>query len=196
MTLGELGTFIRGNGLQKKDLIDQGKPAIHYGQIYTHYGISANSTKSYVSEELFGKLRAVPKGALLMTTTSENIEDVCKTVAWLGDDELAFGGHSCGFVHDQDPMFMAFLTQTTSFQKQKDKFVKGTKVKDISTKDLEKIQVPVPSVFEQQRISRLISCFYELANDISLGIPAELQARRKQYEYYRDKLLTFKELAA
>ena len=44
MPLGEIGNFIRGNGLQKKDFVESGFPAIHYGQIYTRYGLSADKT--------------------------------------------------------------------------------------------------------------------------------------------------------
>ncbi len=50
--LEELGTFIRGNGLQKKDFVDDGVGCIHYGQIYTHYGTFATETKSFVSPAL------------------------------------------------------------------------------------------------------------------------------------------------
>ena len=47
--LAEIGTFIRGNGLQKKDFTDSGVGCIHYGQIYTHYGTFASKTISFVS---------------------------------------------------------------------------------------------------------------------------------------------------
>ena len=47
---------------------------------------------------------------------------------------------------------------------------------------------------EQQRIVNILDKFEKLTNDISVGLPAEIEARRKQYEYYRNKLLTFKEL--
>ena len=49
LPLGQLGKLVRGNGLQKKDFTETGVPAIHYGQIYTHYGLSTINTKSFVS---------------------------------------------------------------------------------------------------------------------------------------------------
>ena len=61
---------------------------------------------------------------------------------------------------------------------------------------LEKLTVPVPPLDEQRRIADILDKFDALVNDLSVGLPAELAARRKQYEYYRDRLLTFKELAA
>ncbi len=56
--------------------------------------------------------------------------------------------------------------------------------------------IPIPSLEEQERIVAILDKFDALVNDISQGLPAEIEARRKQYEYYRDKLLTFKEKAA
>lgn len=54
------------------------------------------------------------------------------------------------------------------------------------------IEVPIPPMKEQQRIVAILDKFETLVNDISEGLPAEIAARRQQYEYYRDKLLTFK----
>ena len=58
------------------------------------------------------------------------------------------------------------------------------------------VTIPIPSLFEQERIVSILDRFDSLCNDITTGLPAEIEARRKQYEYYRDKLLTFKELGA
>ena len=59
-----------------------------------------------------------------------------------------------------------------------------------------KIRIPIPPLEKQARIVAILDQFDALVNDLSSGLPAELAARRKQYEYYRDRLLTFKEAAA
>lgn len=64
---------------------------------------------------------------------------------------------------------------------------------NISAKTYQDFAIPLPSLEEQQRIVDILDKFDALVNDISQGLPAEIEARRKQYEYYRDKLLTFKE---
>lgn len=61
---------------------------------------------------------------------------------------------------------------------------------------LNQLVVDVPSFKEQLRIGSVLDKFDALVNDLSIGLPAELAARRKQYEYYRDKLLTFEEAVA
>ncbi len=80
--------FVRGNGLQKKDFTESGVGCIHYGQIYTHYGIYADKTKTFVSEDLAASLKQVETGDIVIAVTSENLEDVCKCVAWLGKERL------------------------------------------------------------------------------------------------------------
>lgn len=57
-----------------------------------------------------------------------------------------------------------------------------------------KIKIPVPPLAEQEQIVAILDKFDALVNNISIGLPAELQARRQQYEYYRNKLLTFQEI--
>ena len=192
MKLGEIGTFVRGNGLQKKDFTDAGIGCIHYGQIYTYYGTSTSVTKSFVSHELAQKLTKVKKGNLIIACTSENIEDVCKAVVWLGDEDIVTGGHACVLAHNENPKYIAYFFQTQYFFQQKKKYARGAKVIDIKITDLEKISIPIPPLSEQQRIVSILDKFESLVNDLSKGLPAEIAAVQEQYEYYRNKLLTFK----
>ena len=67
-------------------------------------------------------------------------------------------------------------------------------MKNITMTNIRKFKIPIPSLEEQERIVNVLDRFDKLTNDISEGLPAEIEARKKQYEYYRDKLLTFKEL--
>lgn len=72
----DIGELVRGSGLPKKDFTESGIPAIHYGQIYTYYGLSTTSTVSFVSPETAEKLKKVNTGDVVITNTSENFEDV------------------------------------------------------------------------------------------------------------------------
>lgn len=193
-SLGELGTFTRGNGLQKKDFTKEGVGCIHYGQIYTRFGAFADKTLTYVSKELASRLLQVEKGNLVIACTSENVEDICKSVAWLGEENICTGGHACVFKHNQNPKYISYFFQTEYFFNQKKKYTYGTKVKDIKPDSIAKIKISLPSLKEQERIVSILDNLYTLTNDLSSGLPAEMEKRRQQYEYYRDRLLTFKRL--
>ena len=192
--LGDIASIVRGNGLQKRDFTEEGVGCIHYGQIYTKYGMVAEKTISFVEESLAEKLRKVEKGDIIFAVTSENIEDLCKCVVWLGEDEIVTGGHTAILKHNQNSKFLAYYFQTEAFHSQKRKLATGTKVMDVTATKLEEILIPLPSLEEQQRIVDILDRFDRLCNDISEGLPAEIEARQKQYEYYREKLLTFKKL--
>jgi len=66
----------------------------------------------------------------------------------------------------------------------------------ITAGKLKQVKIPVPPLDEQERIAAILNRFDALCNDLTSGIPAEIEARQKQYEYYRDKLLSFKEVTA
>ena len=73
-------------------------------------------------------------------------------------------------------------------------YITGGAQPKLNQKNLNKIPISLPSLEEQRRIVNILDHFDKLCNDISEGLPAEIVARQKQYEYYRDKLLTFKPL--
>lgn len=193
MKMSEIGTFIRGNGLQKKDFTESGIPCIHYGQIYTHYGTFATKTKSYVSSETAKKCKKAHCGDLVFATVSENIDDVCKCVAWLGNEEICISGDSLAFSHNQNPKYIAYYFQTYAFARYKRSRVTGTKVIRLHQSQLEQFEIPIPSLAEQASIVNILDKFERLVSDLVQGLPAEIAAVQEQYEYYRDKLLSFPE---
>lgn len=181
--LGAIAKLYRGNGLQKKDFTDKGIGCIHYGQIYTRYDTFTSQTISFVDKKLADKLLKVHPNDLIVTATSENLEDVCKAVAWLGGSDIVTGGHSIVVRHHQNAKYLSYYFQTLDFFQRKRAYVHGTKVMEIKKDDLAKIVVPVPPLPVQEEIVRILDSFSSLE--------AELEARRKQYAYYRNELLTF-----
>ena len=79
------------------------------------------------------------------------------------------------------------------FFEQKKKIAHGTKVIEVTPDALNYIVVPLPPLEVQEKIVEMLDKFDKLCNDLSEGLPAEIEARQKQYEYYRDKLLSFQE---
>ncbi len=126
-----------------------------------------------------------------MAVTSENVEDVCSCTAWLGEDEIAISGHTAIIRHNQNAKFLSYYFHSASFSEQKRRLAHGTKVIEVTPSKLGGIEIMLPAAEEQNRIVATLDRFDALCNDISAGLPAEIEARRKQYEYYREKLLTF-----
>lgn len=187
ISFGDVCEMLKGDGVQKVDFVDEGIGCIHYGQIYTHYGSFTYTTNKFVSKEVFDKAKKASKGDIIMTDTSENVEDICKSVAYLGEDDIAVSNHALIIKHNQNPKFLSYSTLTRSFFIQKRKYVVGVKVSGIKPNDLAKIKIFLPSIEEQNRIVSILDTFEaSIAN-----LEAQLELREKQYEYYRNKLLTF-----
>lgn len=186
-TLGKVGEFTRGNGLQKKDFTEYGFPCIHYGQIHTSYNTSASSTISYCSKSLAKKLKKAKYGDLLIATTSEDVDACCKAIAWLGEGEVAYSGDSYCFSHNENPKYMAYLFQSNMFYNQKKTSATGAKVIRVSGDSMSQFILPIPSLAIQQSIVEKLDAFESLI----ASLKEEIALRQKQYEYYREKLLTF-----
>ena len=186
-SLGEIATIARGGNFQKKDFCDRGVPCIHYGQIYTKYGLFTDKTITFITEERAKKQKFAKTNDIIMAVTSENIEDVCKCLAWLGNEDVAVSGHSAIISHNQNPKYLVYYFHSQMFFTQKRKLAHGTKVIEVTPDTLKSIKLPVPPLEVQREIVHILDSFTLLTAELT----AELTARKKQYEFYRNKMLTF-----
>lgn len=189
--LGEVATISRGGSFQKKDFCEDGVPCIHYGQIYTRYGLFADKTLTFISEDAAKKQKYAVKNDIVMAVTSENIDDVCKCVAWLGDDEIAVSGHTAIIHHTLNPKYLCYYFHTAMFYAQKKKLAHGTKVIEVTPDKLTDITIPVPPIEIQVEIVKILDEYSTSVIALQQELEKELTARKKQYEYYRDRLLDF-----
>ena len=191
--LGDIASIQRGRRFTLDQLGGTGRPAIHYGQIYTHYGVSTTSVLSYIEESFSSSLRFALQGDVIVAAVGETVEDVGIGVAWLGADAVAYHDDSFALHHEQDPRYLSYWLRSDEYHRQKRSFVSQGKVKRLSAKGLAAVKLPLPNLSEQRRIADLLDRFDSLVNDITSGLPAEIAARRAQYEHYRDRLLSFPE---
>ena len=95
------------------------------------------------------------------------------------------------------PQYMKYYFQTTRFwDKQIRRLLQSSSMQNIPMEKIRKFEIAVPPLDVQNRIVNVLDNFEKICSDLNIGLPAEIEARQKQYEYYRDKLLTFKEVAA
>ena len=166
--------------------------AIHYGHIYTKYNLFVDSPIVKVSEDNIEKLKKVNYGDLVIAKTSENVDDVMKTVAYLGNETAVTGGHAAIFRHNENPKYLSYVFNGANYLlRQKNKFARGVKVIELSINEMEKIKIPLPSLIVQDYVVSILDKFDKLVNDINEGLPKEIELRQKQYEYYRERLLNF-----
>ena len=129
---------------------------------------------------------------MIFAITSENIEDVCIPLAWEGEQPVAISGHFCVYATESIiPIYLAYLATAQDFQISKRKVAKGTKVIEVAPVDLSRVEIPVPCSATQRKVVDILDRFDTLTKSLTDGIPAEIEARRQQYEYYGDRLLDF-----
>ena len=191
--LKDIGEFINGSGMPKTTFDEKGEVgAIHYGHIYTNYNLFIISPLVKVNKEISERLKKVNYGDIVIAKTSENIEDIMKSVAYLGKEEAVVGGHAAVYKHKQNPKYLSYVFNgSIELIKQKNRLARGVKVIEISSTEMGKIVIPLPPLHVQQHIVSILDKFDTLLHDIKEGLPKEIELRQKQYEYWREQLLSF-----
>lgn len=194
--MSEVGTFIRGKRFVRTDIVEEGIPCIHYGDIYTYYGLTATKAKTYLKPEKAEKMKFASKNDVVIVGAGENNMDIGVGVAWLSDEKVAIHDACYIFKSKMNPRFVSHYLRGSNYHLQIKKYVCEGKICSISSKSIGRSLIPVPSLQEQERIANILDRFESLTTSLQSGLPAEIAARRKQYEHYRDKLLTFKRKGA
>ena len=188
-TIGEIATDIyRGSGITRNQVTDDGIPCVRYGEIYTTYDIWFDKCISHTNESQIANKKYFEYGDILFAITGESVEEIAKSCAYVGHEKCLAGGDIVVLKHKEDPKYLAYALSTTEAQIQKSKGKVKSKVVHSSVPAIKEIKLPVPPLEVQREIVRVLDNFTFLTAELT----AELTARRKQYEYYRSKLLTFK----
>ena len=186
-SLDDLGTFTRGRRFVRTDIVSEGVPCIHYGDMYTYYGVSAEETPTHLTKELSSKLRFANNGDVVIVAAGENDLDIGVGVAWLGNEPVVVHDACFIFEHKMNPKYLSHFMRSRNYHQQIRMGVVDGKICSISAKELGRALIAVPSLQEQQRIVSILDTFEASIQNLE----AQLSQREKQYEYYRNKLLTF-----
>ena len=196
--LGEIFDF--RNGLSKgKEFFGSGTPFIRYTDVYNHRSLRKEDITALVdcTPSELEKLR-VSRGDVLFTRTSETAEDVGWSSVMLDDiGDCVFNGFTIKATPKTDdllPEYCAYCFATDSFRNYVTTHCAFTTRASLTGNTIAEYQIAIPSIDEQQRIANVLGNFEAICSDLNIGLPAEIAARQKQYEYYRDKLLSFEEV--
>lgn len=173
------------------------------GQIIALRGLNVKNGQldltdvKYIDESDLSKLdrSKLKKGDLLFTYVG-----TVGQVALINEDEKFYLAPNVALIRITNegvlPDYLRYYCQSNIFYKKEIlRLIQASSMQNIPMEKIRKFVVPVPPIEEQKRIVAILDRFDKLCNDISEGLPAEIDARQKQYEYYRDKLLTFEEIA-
>ena len=187
LCFSELGQIERGKRFVRDDIKSHGQPCIHYGDMYTFYGVKSNKAKTYLDRDFPKKMRYADIGDVIIVGAGENNWDIGVGLAWLGEEPAAV--HDACYIvkHNNNPLFIAYYTRTTEYHQQLKKCVSEGKICSFSAEGLGKVTIPIPSLAVQQSIVEKLDAFESLI----ASLKEEIALRQKQYEYYREKLLTF-----
>lgn len=181
--MGDIGDLQRGSGLSKKDLTENGFPCILYGQIHTRFGAFTRKHIACIPQELVSTAKIAHFGDIVMAITSEDVEGSCKSVAWMGDYDIAVGSDAAIYRHTLNPIYVSYYTQTKAFYFEKAKYAKGFKVTHISTKEIAKIPIPVPPLSLQQEFAEKV----EAIERQKALVQQSIEETQTMFDYTMDK---------
>ena len=193
--LGELFEF--KNGLNKgKNFFGKGTPIINYMDVYKRNKIYSDDLRGLVEvTEDEQKRYSIKRGDVFFTRTSETKEEIGETSVLLDDVEK---GVFSGFVLRARPItelllpeYCAYCFETYEFRKNVIRYSTYTTRALTNGTTLSNLEIPVPPIEIQNKIVKILDRFQELLSDTKGLLPLEIEQRRKQYEYYQEKLLTF-----
>lgn len=134
--MSEVGTFIRGKRFVRTDIVEEGIPCIHYGDIYTYYGLTATKAKTYLKPEKAEKMKFASKNDVVIVGAGENNMDIGVGVAWLSDEKVAIHDACYIFKSKMNPRFVSHYLRGSNYHLQIKKYVCEGKICSISSKSI------------------------------------------------------------
>ena len=164
--LGELGNFVRGNGIKRDETTNTGLPCVRYGEMYTNYKIKFSKTKSFTSKDVFEKCHKIHTNDILMALTGENKWDIALAATYEGTEEIAMGGDLCKFTPiNCNSLFLVYLINSPYGIEYKRNTSTGDIIVHTSTTKLGNLLIPLSPLSEQKRIVAAIEKFMPLIEE-------------------------------
>ena len=158
MKLGEFGTFYKGKGITKADLVEDGIPCLRYAEIYTKYDGIVNELISSVSPDAATKATPIQSGDIIFAASGETATEIGKAIAFVGQYPAVAGGDTVIFRnHGQESAYLAHALNDADATRQKARLGKGQSVVHIHIPELFQVEVPLPPLHEQRKIVKILA---------------------------------------
>ncbi|MBI5805803.1 restriction endonuclease subunit S [candidate division TA06 bacterium] len=156
--LADIGTFKKGKGIRKDEVLPGGIPCIRYGELYTHHNEYVKTINSYINNDTAQNSQAIAKGDILFAGSGETKEEIGKCAAFLSE-EITYAGGDVVILSPKecDSLYLGFLLNHPMIAKQKAQMGQGDAVVHIYPNGLSKILIPVPTKAEQTAIATALS---------------------------------------
>ncbi|MCA9633954.1 MAG: restriction endonuclease subunit S, partial [Myxococcales bacterium] len=152
-SLGKLGSFMKGKGVKRGDVAEDGVPCIRYGEIYTRYNDYVIEPASRIPEKVATLSQQLQTGDLLFAASGETAEEIGKCVAYLGRGEAYAGGDIVILrpsSSEHNPLYLGHLLNHPTVSQQKARYGQGDAVVHISARNLALVNVPLPPSIDEQ----------------------------------------------
>lgn len=157
-TLGKIGAFRKGKGIQREDLRPTGFPAIRYGEIYTHHHEQIRQFHSFVDAAGAARGQPISSGDIVFTCSGETAEEIGKCVAYLGAETAYAGGDTIILsAQANNAAFLSYLLNCADAVEQKRRLGQGNSIVHIGASDLAKLRIGLPKLLEQDSIASIIN---------------------------------------
>ncbi len=179
-TLDDLGAFMKGKGIKRDDVTDDGLACIRYGELYTRYSNYVYSPASRIPESVAQTSQPLKTFDLLFAGSGETAEEIGKCVAYLGEEEAYAGGDIVVLRPvDQNSLYLGHLLNHAVVAEQKARYGQGDAVVHISARNLAMVKLPLPpTTNEQDAIAEALSDVDELIGALETLIAKKRAIKR------------------
>ena len=187
MKLGEFGTFYKGKGITKADLVECGIPCLRYAEIYTKYDGIVNELSSFISSDAATKATPIQSGDIIFAASGETAAEIGKAIAFVGRCPAVAGGDTVIFRnHGQESTYLAHMLNSTDAARQKARLGKGQSVVHIHVPELFQVEVPLPPLHEQRKIAEILATWDTMVEKTE----ALIAVKEKQFKWLLKTLIS------
>lgn len=184
----------RGSGIKRDEITEEGVSCVRYGEIYTTYNGWFDSCVSHTNLSFVKAPKYFEYGDILFAITGESVEDIAKSIAYVGEEKCLAGGDIVVLKHNQNPKYLSYALSTENARYQKSKGKVKSKVVHSSIPSIKEISIPIPPLEIQDEIVRILDGYSYWYNSLIEQLSEEYIAREKQYTFYKQVLFSFQDV--